>query len=340
MMDQAGIFRASVCVFAFSMSAAYAQDNASADAQPAAAAETAAPAQPAPPAKLFEPLVRVMNIQGSCEVKNPDVGAFAPALNNKAYPLGSVVRTGLGSSILIVFSAQESVQVLENSEVTLASPEKNQEGRLVRLSYGKIKTFLRDNLPEGAFGIETPSTSCQSVAGRGEYTLTADAGVETFQAATITGSSRILGPQYQIPALRAANTVNIQTSPDRSLSRLTSVSGDFPIHLANGTETPVNFGMSPKAVVKIWRENAPVGGRPIISTLVVSPTGIARHRFVYAEGRSDLTTGELIAPQEADKKEADLPLLLTVGEKRDGEPEAKAETDVAQPQEEKKDDAQ
>lgn len=341
MMDQAGIFRASVCVCAFCLASAYAQDNAPGDAQPAAAAaETAAPAQPTPPAKLFEPLVRVMNIQGSCEVKNPDVGEFAPVLNNKAYPLGSVIRTGPGSSILIVFSAQESVQLLEKSEVTVASPEKNQEGRLVRLSSGKIKTFLRDNLPEGAFGVETPSTSCQSVAGRGEYTLTVDAAVETFQVATITGSARIQGPQYQIPALRAANTVNIQTSPDRSLSRLTSVSGDFPIHLANGTETPVNFGMSPKAVVKIWRENAPVGGRPIISTLVVSPTGIARHRFVYAEGRPDLTTGELIVPVEADKKEEDLPLLLTVGEKRDVKPEAKAEADVAQPQEEKKDAAQ
>jgi len=342
MMDQAGIFRASVCVVAFSLSSAYAQDNAQGDAQPAAAAEAAGPSAavtPPVPAKIFEPLVRVMNIQGSCEVKNPDVGQFAPALNNKAYPLGSVFRTGLGSSILIVFSGQESVQALEKTELTVACPEKNPEGRLVRLSSGKIKTFLRDNLPEGAFGVETPSTSCQSVAGRGEYTLTVDAAVETFQVATITGAARIVGPQYQIPALRAANTVNIQTSPDRSLSRLTSVSGDFPIHLANGTETPVNFGMSPKAVVKIWRESAPVGGRPIVSTLVVSPTGIARHRFVYAEGRPDLTTGELIVPMEADKKEEDLPLLLSIGEKDGVKPVAKTETDAAQPQEEKKDAA-
>jgi hypothetical protein len=111
--------------------------------------------------------------------------------------------------------------------------------------------------------------------------------------------------------------VNIQTAGDRSLSRLTSVSGDFSILLENGTDTPVNYGMSPQAVVKIWRENAPVGGRAIISTLVVSPTGMARHRFAYAEGRPCLATGELITAQEGDDKEKkdDLPVLLTTEEK-------------------------
>ena len=72
--------------------------------------------------------------------------------------------------------------------------------------------------------------------------------------------------------------------------------------------------MSPQAVVKIWRENAPVGGRAIISTLVVSPTGMARHRFAYAEGRPNLATGELITAQEGDDKEKDkevLPVLLS-----------------------------
>ncbi len=326
MMDQAGKFRASVCVFSFSLLAVCAQETAkTADVEAAPEPEQ----QQALAAKLFEPLVRVINIQGVCEVKDPDGGKFVPAQNNKFYPLGTVLKTGLGSSAVMIFSAQESVQVLEKSEITVVCPKKNPEGRIVRLAMGKIKTTLRDNLPEGAFGVETPNASCQNVAGRGEYLLMTDAAVETFQAATITGSARIEGPQYSIPALRAANTINIQTAPDRSLSRLTSVSGDFPIILENGTETPVNFGMSPKAVVKIWRENAPVGGRPIISTLVVSPTGIARHRFVYAEGRPDLTTGELIIPGEADKKEEELPLLLSVSGKGDDKPEANANAEKA-----------
>ena len=318
MMDQAGVIRASVCAAAVSVVATvYAQDKqpVAAPAQaPAAAAEQAPAAVPQQPAKLFEPLVRVMNIQGACEVNNPDTGHFTPAQNNKAYPLGTAFRTGSGGSATLFLSAQESVQLLEKSEAVFTAAEKNANGRIVRLVSGKIKTSLRDNLPEGSLGIETPNANCKNVAGRGEFSLATDASLVTFQAAAITGLAQIEGPQYRIPALRAANTVNIQTATDRSLSRLTSVSGDFNIVLENGSDTPVTYGMSPKAVVKIWRENAPVGGRSIISTLVVGPTGMARHRFAYAEGRPNLATGELITAQEGDDKEKEkeeLPVLLT-----------------------------
>ena len=335
MMDQ-GVFRASMCVVAAAFAVTVrAQD----DAQPAAAAaEQPAPAaeQAVQPGKVFDPLVRVMNIQGLCEVNNPDVGQFAPAQDNKAYPLGTVFRTGLDGAAVLVFSAQETVQIFSSSEVVAACPEKNPDGRVVRLVSGKIKTSLRDNLPEGSFGVETQNASCKNLSGRGEYTLTADADGETFQAGTVTGTTRIEGPQFQIPALRAANTVNIQTATDRSFSRMTSVSGDFSILLSKGAEDPVNFTMSPKAVVKIWRENAPVGGRAIISTLVVSPTGIARHRFAYAEGRANLATGELVEQPDAEKKE-ELPVLLTTPANKDEGAAEKEEKKDAEPAAEKKD---
>jgi hypothetical protein len=224
MMDQAGVFRASVCAVAASvLTTVCAQDAQPVVEQPAATpavaaapADAVAPAvaEPAKPAKLFDPLVRVMNIRGVCEVKNPDVGSFQPVLNNKAYPLGSSFRTGLGGSAVISFSAQESVQLLEGSEMVAACPEKDPDGRLVRIISGKVKTTLRDNLPEGVFGIETPNTICRNVAGRGEITLSSDANTETLQIAIITGSTRVEGPQYQVPALRAANTLNACREPD------------------------------------------------------------------------------------------------------------------------------
>lgn len=319
-MMNAGVFKKRACVAAVLMSvAAYAQD----DAVPAAAEEGEEPAVPAAEEQqqpsTFTPLVRVVGIRGGCEVFNPDVGQFAPAIENKAYPLGSVFRTGEGQTAILIFSVRESVQLLASTEVLAASPANNPNGRLVRLLAGKIRTDLRDNLPEGSFGVETPNASGKNLAGRGEYTLTSEANTETLLIATITGSARIEGPHYHIPALRAANTVNIQTAADRSLSRLTGVSGDFAIILEKGDEAPVSFGMSPKAVVKIWRETAPVGGRAIISTLVVSPTGIARHRFAYAEGRANIATGELIEEGAADTMEEPLPLLLSTDKKEDAE---------------------
>jgi len=308
MMDQAGVLRAS----AFVMVAAVATSLCAQDTAASAPAEEPAPAaQQQQTDKIYMPLVRVMYIQGVCEVNNPDAGEFKPAQENKAYPLGSIFRTGPNSSASLVLSSHENVQLQASTEAIAIVAEKNPDGRVMRLLSGMIKTNLRDNLPEGCFGVETTNANCKNIMGRGEYSLTMEDNTETFQAATITGTARIEGPQYQIPALRAANTINIQTAADHSFSRLTSVSGDFSIILQKGSEEPVTYAMSPKAVIKIWRENAPVGGRAVISTLVVSPTGIARHRFAYAEGRPDLATGELVEQAEEEKKEDALPVLLS-----------------------------
>ena len=294
MVEQAGVIRARVCVLAAVwMTAAYAQE----EAQPAAADEQApAAVQQEESAKTFMPMVRLVQVRGKCEVLNPDVGSYESAVENKVYPLGTRFRTGPDSLATLVFSRQESAQLASSTEVCVEAPDKQSDSRVLRLIAGTVKTSLRENLPEGSFSICTPNAVSKNVEGRGEYTLFTDAVTETLQIATITGAARIEGPQYHIPALRAANTVNIQTSVDRSFSRLTSVSGDFVIILNKGEEEPVNYGMSPKAVVKIWRENAPVGGRPVIAALVISPTGIAKHRFAYAEGRSGVATGELVQP--------------------------------------------
>ena len=329
MMDQVGVSRASayvvIAAFATALCAQDAAQPAAAEEKaPAAVAEPASAAAPLQTGKIFLPLVRAMYIQGVCEANNPDVGDFKPVQENKAYPLGSSFRTGPNGSAIIVLSAQENVQLMASSEAIVVAAEKNPDARIVRLVSGKIKTNLRDNLPEGCFGVETANTSCKNIMGRGEYSLTTEANTETFQAGTVTGSARIEGPQYEIPALRAANTINIQTATDHSFSRLTSVSGDFSIILQKGAEAPVNYAMSPKAVIKIWRENAPVGGRAVISTLVVSPTGMARHRFAYAEGRPNLATGELVEQAEETKKEEALPVLLSTPSAQGEAPEKAA----------------
>ncbi|MDD4102560.1 MAG: FecR domain-containing protein [Kiritimatiellae bacterium] len=287
------------------------------EAQDTAVENAEAVAEPQPgSSQIFHPLVMVARIQGVCEVLNPDIGSFTPAINGKAYPLGTVVRTGIASAAVLSFSAQDTVSLGADTEVVADRCTKNQDARVLRIVAGSAVFELRDNLPEGSFTIETANAVCHNVVGRGEYRVYKDGDSDVFQAATITGSARLVGPNYNIPALRAANTVNIMTAPNRALSRMTSVSGDFIIVLDKGLEEPVEYAMSPKAVVKIWRENAPVGGRTIISTLVVSPNGIAQHRFAYAEGRSDIATGELVTPEE---DEIEMPVLLSDKPKKDGD---------------------
>ena len=262
------------------------------------------------PETKFANLVRVVNILGVCDVKNPDIGRFKSMQYNQAYPMGSVFRTAAKSTCVLIFSSEDSAVIGENSELIITACKDNSQKLTVKIVTGEIKTTLRDNLADGSFAITTANAEVKNMAGRGIYTISMENGNEMFKAATITGTSRIEGPHYTIPSLQAANKVNITTSENRSFSRLTSISGDFAIELLNGNEEPLIYQMSPKAVIKIWRENAPVGGRTIVSTLVVSPKGIARHRFAYAEGRQMLKTGELVEQTYEDIVD-NLPVLLS-----------------------------
>ena len=199
--------------------------------------------------------------------------------------------------------------MFENTEIVVLASQDNPKGRSVRLVSGRIKTFLKDNLLEGQFSVETPNASCKNMAGRADFSLTMEGENERLQIAAITGAIRVEGPQYTIGALRAANTVSVLTSPNRALSHLTGEKGDYKITLDNETDNPVVYDMSPKAVVKIWREVAPVGGRMVVSTLVVSPTGKARHRISFVVGRGNIVSaGDEIEPDA--ELELEQPILL------------------------------
>ncbi len=290
-------------------------------AQAPAAGDTLAEAAAMQSETRFANLVRVVNLHGTCEVLNPDRGNFESAQHNKTYPLGSTFRTAAASSMFLVFSEEDSVELLEQSEVVVTGVCKDNrtcQSLTLQLVRGTVKTTLRENLKGSEFNVNTPNAELKSISGRGEYTISSEGENEIFQAATITGSAVVEGPHYTIPSLQAANTVNIMSAPNRSFSRLTSVSGDFTIELENGSGQPVNFGMSPQALVKIWRKQAPVGGRTVVSTLVVSPTGMARHRFAYVEGRAALQTGELV---EAPETMEDLPELELRSEQNQTKPD-------------------
>ena len=287
---------------------------------PAVADQSAlSPAVPAtkPKGKIFDIMSRAMAPRGIAEVNNPDVGAYQPIASNKAYPLGSSFRTGPGSSVVINFSSTDGVQLMEGTEVVITADEKNSDARMVKLIRGRILTFMKDSMPEEMFSVSTPNAICKSLAGRAEIELSFKDATEELRVATITGTLVMEGLQFTISALRAANTVNILTATNRSLSRMMSEKGDFKIVLSNGTANPVSYDMSPHAVVKIWRENAPIGGRTIVSTLVVGPSGTARHRFVYAVGREILSTGELVDQAILEQQEK---TLRTLGGTLAGQP--------------------
>ena len=329
-MKRSGFLKRGLCALAvLGAATVFADDDAeqeqpAADAQPAAEAENG---EKAPDAGFF-PMVKCFRPRGSVRVMNPDRGKFEPAVSDKMYPLGTQFETAAGSSVTVFLSEQDHV-ILQAETLVAVKQGAKPEMRVVAFSGGQIFTFFRDNTPEGMVEVQAPNAVLKNIAGKGDYTLKTAAGDESFRIVTITGNASVDGQQYSVPALRAANTLLVATEADRSMSRLTSESGEFAVVLEKGAEEPVSFKMSPRAVVKIWRQHAKIGGRLIVSTLAVNPNGVSVHRFAWAEGRPQVATGEMIQSDETADEAAKeggetLPVLLPKAKEKpaaEGEPQ-------------------
>ena len=334
-MKRSGFLKRGLCALAvLGAAAVFAEDDAEQE-QPAADAQAEAGAEnggKAPGADFF-PMVKCFRPRGSVRVMNPDHGKFEPAVSDKMYPLGTQFETAAGSSVTIFLSEQDHVILQADTLVSVKQGAKP-EMRVIAFSGGQIFTFIRDTTPEGLIEVQTPNAALTNVAGKGDYTLKTAAGDESFRIVTITGSVSVKGQQYSVPALRAANTLLLVTEADRSMSRLTSESGEFAVVLEKGAEEPVSFKMSPRAVVKIWRQHAKIGGRLIVSTLAVNPNGVSAHRFAWAEGRPQVATGEMIQSDETAADEAakeggeTLPVLLPKAKEKPAEGEPQPAGDV------------
>jgi len=250
------------------------------------------------PAQSFDPLFRVSNIKGACQVKRPEATAFEPAENGKAYPFGTAVRTTRDSQALILLSADDTVQMQALSDVTVLAPAGTDAGRVVRLDGGKLQTFIREGLPEKAVVIETPVAVCDTIVNRSDIVLGREKDGLHLDVATSSGGVRIGGPQFSVPHLKAGTSVRIISTEDRSLTRITNTSGDYKIELDNGTETPVALGTTTHSTVRIWREHAAVGGKLVVSVFAAGPDGKGRANFAYVVGEPSIASSGLPSTEE------------------------------------------
>ena len=250
-------------------------------------------------AQTFDPLFRVTNVKGVCEVRRPDDAAFAPAVNGKAYPLGTAVRTGKeGGEAVVRLSADDGLRLQAQTEVAVLAQEDAPTNRLVRLAAGKIQTAMRDGLPERAVVVETAVAACDALAGRSDIAFARNQEGLLMEVVIGSGSLRLTGPQFAVPRLKAGCAVRVLSAEDRSLTRLTDTACDYQIALENGTDTPVLLDATAKSTVRIWREHAPVGGRLVVSVFAAGPDGKNGQNFAYTVGRSLFVASEIPATPE------------------------------------------
>lgn len=328
----------SVCV---AFAPVFAQDEA-AEEKPATEQIAGAKAE-----KAFYPLMRCARVSGSVQVLRPRTTEWVAAREGRYYPLGSSVRVSgdeVGANPLadFEFGADSRVVVTGAAEFATREIKLGEQARVVELKSGRISLSLSPKLGEGMFKVVAPAFCCENLAGESVFDYSKASDGDEVVVRCVTGKFLLKGSHYQVPAMQAANQVRIRTTGDRLFTSIRGESGVCKVLLDQGLGTEKNFetgevrdvpktlefALSPQCSIKIFRAKSAIGGRVAVSTMTFSPSGDMLNRFAFAEGRSNVNSGELVIPTKipetgkAEKVASD----DDDGEAVEAVPEEKAET--------------
>ncbi len=273
--------------------------------------------------KHFHQLLRVDRMTCcTVEVREPR-GDWKAAVERKFYPYGSSFRVNPGNEgrPLAVFVLGTVARVIATNavEFTTREIEIGAKNRVLTPISGAFKLILPRNLPKGLFQVAAPNWTCRDLAGDSYFDYAALPDGDETNIRVITGEMTLSGAHYEIPKMRPADRLVVRTTSDKLFTSLRGESGIFGVKLDQGivrkkdfatgetSDEPkvLDYRMSPRCSVKIWRKMAKVGGRVVVSVMTMDAEGEIRNRCAFAEGRYNINSGELVVDQKAAKAAAE-----------------------------------
>ena len=359
-------FQAVLAVTAFSASAVFAplcaQDAETPAAAPAEPAAEGGLPPPLPAERPFTALFKCARAEGAVQVLKPGASEWVAAEEGHFYPLGSALRTvpEAGSACLaeFAFGPASSLKMTSPAEVATRPIEIGGATRTVELRSGRILLNLPRTLKDGLFFVSAPFFTCSNLAGESQFDYQRLADGDEAVVRCVTGTMTLEGRHYRIARMAAANQVRIRSTGDDLYSWLRGESGDSKDELDQGmvieknfetdedkeVKRTLEFTLSPRCAVKIFRRRSPVGGNMLVSTMTIDATGEIKNRCAFAEGRANVNSGELViaptAVADLEKEKAKTASEETEEvEAVEAKPaKAKAKSDDGEAEEEKKDE--
>ena len=359
-------FQAVLAVTAFSASAVFAplcaQDAETPAAAPAEPAAEGGLPPPLPAERPFTALFKCARAEGAVQVLKPGASEWVAAEEGHFYPLGSALRTvpEAGSACLaeFAFGPASSLKMTSPAEVATRPIEIGGATRTVELRSGRVQLNLPRTLKDGLFFVSAPFFTCSNLAGESQFDYQRLADGDEAVVRCVTGTMTLEGRHYRIARMAAANQVRIRSTGDDLYSWLRGESGDSKVELDQGmvieknfetdedkeVKRTLEFTLSPRCAVKIFRRRSPVGGNMLVSTMTIDATGEIKNRCAFAEGRANVNSGELViaptAVADLEKEKAKTASEETEEvEAVEAKPaKAKAKSDDGEAEEEKKDE--
>ena len=289
-------------------SAASTEGDASKEGDVAASDQEGQGRRPKSEAKYFYTIPMVGKLQGAGEVLKPGTQEWAPAEEDKFYPLGTSFRTvGPDSRMTVRLGLECSVAVGGDASFGTRLQGLGEKSRAITLVNGVIAVNLPRNLPEGLFSVNAPGFSVVNPAGESRYRYAKTGDGDKVTIRCVTGSLSVEGRHFRIAAMRAANEVCIQTSADLLFTGIYGTRGDYICKLDQGLVkvTDIETGeshvdpkflewrMSPQTAVRIQRAVPALGKNMSVSVMTFDAAGTLKNRCVFAENRFEINSGEL-----------------------------------------------
>ena len=305
-------FQAVLAVTAFSVSAVFAPLCAQDAEAPAEAAAVEGLPSPPPEAKPFTALFKCVRAKGVVQVCKPGASEWTDAREGRYYPLGTGLRTlqdaGAASSAEFSFGPESSLKLEGAAEVATRPIEIGEPTRTVELKAGRVMLNLPRVLKDGLFSVTAPYFTCSNLAGESRFDYKSLPDGDEVVVRCVTGTMALEGRHYKIQHMAAANQVRIRSTGDDLFSWLRGESGDSKVTLDQGMVVEKNFEtgeekdvpklleftLSPRCAIKIFRRRSPVGGNMLVSTMTFDASGEIKNRCAFAEGRSNVNSGELV----------------------------------------------
>ncbi|MBT3191624.1 MAG: hypothetical protein HN341_03630 [Verrucomicrobia bacterium] len=223
----------------------------------------------------FEPLFRVIKVTGECTVKLPDGDAFVPAEESKAYPYGTAVRTGMRSSLVIIFSEGNLCRVLANANLTMSEGISNKKLKIIRLNEGEVEVeLLEDFHTDGnALNVETATAICGAIGCKFRVASKTEADLRIIIVRVIEGLIRIHGENFAATELAKDDWLSLLSPPDRSFLRLKTMKGEFDITIKDEDGNDRNVPTEEGTVLKIWQREVPGTDQRVVVAELTGPDG-------------------------------------------------------------------
>lgn len=318
---------ASVSIFA-ALAPAFAQDEGTAEDKSAATEESAESA-PAKAGKVFFPLMRCKRAEGKVMVLKPRTSDWVDAVEGRYYPFGSTIRVvaegNAKPDVVFDFGEESSVVISSPAEFSTREVEIGAPARVIELVKGRVELKFPRTLGEGLIKVVAPAFCCENIAGESIFDYSNVNDGDEAMIRCVTGTISLKGSHYSIARMGAANQIRVRTTGDQLFTSIRGESGDCKVLLDQGIGTEkdfetgetkevpktLEFSLSPQCSIKVFRAKSAIGGRMVVSTMTFDSTGRIVNRSAFAEGLSNVNSGELVVPEKlpdvekTQKKKAD-----------------------------------